>query len=351
MTVRILHGNCLDLLPVLVAEGVRVHSVVTDPPYHLTTGKKSGAGFMGKAWDGGNIAMRPETWRLVFDVLFPGGWLLAFGGTRTWHRQAMAIEDAGFEIRDTIAWMYGSGFPKSHNLPGGLGTALKPAFEPIVMARKPFKGTVAENVAENGCGALNIKASRVAIDESERSTIDSRSGAGFSNNVFGGSIGRSEGLFVSHEMGRWPANIMHDGSDEVVATFPDAPGQQGGLNETGRARPSKNIFGDMGPPRPHPARKDSGSAARFFYSAKADASDRVGSKHPTVKPTDLMRYLVQLVTPPGGTVLDPFAGTGSTGLAADQLGFNAILVEQEATYVADAQRKVTSDCPMFASVA
>jgi len=216
MTVRILHGNCLDLLPVLVAEGVRVHSVVTDPPYHLTTGKKSGTGFMGKAWDGGNIAMRPETWRLVFDVLFPGGWLLAFGGTRTFHRMMCAIEDAGFEQRDTLIWLYGTGFPKSHDVskgidktlgaereiigrparhvsgkpdqrtsglsgfstfaesvgmgafltaPGspqaatweGWGTALKPAFEPIALFRKPLeKGlTVARCLVNNFADVVN----------------------------------------------------------------------------------------------------------------------------------------------------------------------------------------------------
>lgn len=600
-------GDCLDVLASLPENSV--DSVVCDPPYHLTSivkrfgaedaapaqeGKtgayaRASRGFMGKQWDGGDVAFRKETWAAVFRVLKPGGHLLAFSGTRTYHRMACAIEDAGFEIRDMPAWMYGTGFPKSHSvskgidkargkeggkiatgsavkrmIPGadqnkagweknngreyqpgeyvpaddtsnewkGWGTALKPAVEPICMARKPlmtlavdvranveaelrsrgvdgeitwtkrrakdvgkldpsissseipalqtaetfadlaeesetvnadakirrasnkrgiagtpqtqdgktsygdnmivasenkssmpmvesapaaakmsqpsspsiistaagaliedqstgrstpnsgekdslpdteyFAGiatgligsmatvrisrekdgsfvwphdlpeyvaakplTVAENVLKFGTGAINVDGCRIEHSEECKPMAAQKDG----DLVFGQAGRRSETTDLKPN-GRWPANVIHDGSEEVVAAFPDSDGQNGYVGPEQGERPSRGIYGDFGARPPSPPRGDTGSAARFFYSAKADAHDRAGSGHPTVKPVDLMQYLVRLVTPKGGTVLDPFSGTGTTGEAAFYEGFNAILIEREAEYQEDIRRRM-----------
>lgn len=580
-------SDCLDVLATLPESSV--DSVVCDPPYHLVSivkrfgaknaakakvGKtgayaRASAGFMGKQWDGGDIAFRVELWAQVLRVLKPGGHLLAFSGTRTYHRMVCAIEDAGFDVRDQIGWAYGSGFPKSHNAGGGWGSALKPAWEPIVLARKQLIGTIAENVAEYGTGAINIDGCRV-------DTADNLSGGAYTGSqrhdgtknwrYKNGGAGRSPlpgderegaalgmfqlGKIVDKEfvqpIGRWPANIVHDGSEEVLAAFPDSDGQQGYVGPEQGDRPSRGIYGDFGARPPNPPRGDSGSAARFFacfpqqnearcdlcnllsestfdsiaqcnannvdehsgiastrngasapssaadcsppasggrnrkrsssaataatvsspscpitdssapqpaltldesriarnvesaaslcgscataiaqslaatlrgqspeaalspvsisehskrilsrslalhvagrentditttteslrtllgcvlpaiaattksersestastnsdrrrlhYTSKADAEDRLGSKHPTVKPLDLMQWLVRLVTPKGGTVLDPFAGTGTTGEAAWREGMNAILIEREEEYQADIARRM-----------
>lgn len=510
------HGNCLDILKTL--QDNSIDSIVTDPPYGLS--------FMGKTWDYDVPSV--DIWIECLRVLKPGGHLLAFAGTRTQHRMAINIEDAGFEIRDMIAWVYSSGFPKSHNMdnhrgkltcncdgttlpytheenisreqkaecdlhgmrggyvsspkhtgkgrgeilqqglqeqgspiegreefpateegsgqssmegrghlqkaegelqrssvcesagmgkangsegwlyhgasscdgenvrvsfdedggcqsqrpqpieqspvesgvvpderrpqargswpvcggcgkpivPEGFGTALKPAMEPITVARKPLIGTVAKNVLAHGTGALNIDGCRVGGGDS---------------------------------LGRWPANIIHDGSDEVLGVFPSAPGQQGDLLSHDKSRQSPNgIFGAMGPAKDHKRREEQDkSAARFFYCAKASKADRdegledfqkeVGvffqtgngasgkpssieqsrgprapraNNHPTVKPTDLMRYLCRLVTPPGGLVLDPFMGSGSTGKAAILEGFQFIGIELDNAYMAVAQERI-----------
>jgi site-specific DNA-methyltransferase (adenine-specific) len=479
-------GDCLAVLPGLAPDSF--DACVTDPPYHLVSivkrfGKagsapinnadekngrngpyhRASAGFMGKQWDGGDIAARPETWAEVYRVLKPGAHLVAFGGTRTYHRLACAIEDAGFEIRDCIFWLYGSGFPKSHDVskgidrrknwsalplfhaavlaarkrvgisqseaarrcgligpdeslggggfmwfesslrvptreqyqrlkaaltlddacdsafeaaerevvgqyevgssPGGFGdhrftfnnqnitapatdaarqwegwgTALKPACEPIVLARKPLsEGTVAANVLRWGTGAINVDGCRV---ESESRPVMVRT-----NTVVAASCmsGVSTGATPSDEtttQGRWPANVAHDGSAEVVAGFPETqsgnllPGHKKSAG-TGNSWTNADglITGTYG--------GDSGSAARFFYTAKADGDERIGSKHPTVKPLDLLQWLVRLVTPKGGTVLDPFAGTGITGEAAWREGAGAVLVEREAEYYADIERRL-----------
>lgn len=353
------------------------HSIVCDPPYALVSIQKrfgssnakptkdgdvysrASAGFMGKQWDTGEVAFATEFWEQIYRVLKPGGHVVAFSGTRTYHRMAIAIEDAGFEIRDQLAWCYGSGFPKSHdvskaidrhlgaarekvrvdnpriaNMPTantgagrpwldaalergyhekdgddaatpqaaewqGWGTALKPAWEPICLGRKPLIGTVAENVLEHGTGALNIDAARIG-DAGGTATV-----AGDRRNTtvhaFGDGLGAQGGYIAKLDKGRWPANIVHDGSDEVVDAIE--------LYQEG--------------------------AARFFYTAKADKLDRIGSKHPTVKPVDLMQWLVRLVTPKGGLTLDPFAGSGSTGEAAWREGMRCVLIEREEEYQAD----------------
>jgi DNA modification methylase len=341
------HGDCLEVLRTL--PDCSVDSVVTDPPYGLS--------FMGKKWD----YDVPDVliWAECLRVLKPGGHLLAFAGTRTQHRMAVRIEDAGFEIRDMIAWVYGSGFPKSHNLKDewqGWGTALKPALEPITVARKPFAGTVAANVLAHGTGGLNVDGCRVGTE-----TIKTQGG-----DKFPGVYGTYATCQESTHQGRWPANLIHDGSDEVVGLFPDSkagketqPRGKGGIWQASTGTPAGPQYGDTG------------SAARFFYCAKAskrdrdegcegleeranadwhqnlDGNDARGAAlrrnfHPTVKPTDLMRYLVRLVTPPGGTVLDPFMGSGSTGKAAALEGFRFIGIERETEYVEIAKARINA---------
>lgn len=399
----VLHaGDCRDVIHSLA--DASIDSVVCDPPYALVSivkrfGKpgsvaakgdvyaRAGAGFMGKQWDTGEAAFAAEFWAEVLRVLKPGGHVLAFSGTRTYHRLAIAIEDAGFEIRDQIGWAYGSGFPKSHDVSKGIdrhngdqlpvvgretlsndirggalldvahgvdrpaferditsaasaawegwGTALKPAWEPIVMARKPLCGTVAANVLEHGTGALNIDGCRV--EAAEGVPIFSSRGESRSNVLGDGLNGSNR----TGEMGagRWPANIIHDGSVEVIDAFPSEAGAFAAVRGTEPSNAVTNVYGA----RERTAtlhHGDSGSAARFFYTAKADADDRLGSKHPTVKPLDLMQYLVRLVTPPGGLVLDPFAGTGTTGEAAFREGMRAVLIEREPEYQADIARRM-----------
>lgn len=337
-------GDCLEVMRTLPANSV--DAIVTDPPY--------GLGFMGKHWDHG--VPGPDFWREMLRVAKPGAYLVAFGGSRTHHRMACAIEDAGWEIRDTIMWLYGSGFPKSLNIGDGRGTALKPAHEPIVLARKPLIGTVAENLARFGTGVLNIDDCRVLTDENlnggayaasgGRSALDGDERIGAAAGMF--QPGKTAASEFVQPAGRWPANIIHDGSDEVLAAFPSAPGQRGDLKETGRSRPSSGRFGDMAPPHAHPARIDTDtSAARFFYCAKASRQDRSdgldkskGNHHPTVKPTNLMRWLCRLVTPAGGVVLDPFMGSGSTGRAALMEGFQFVGIEMDPGYAAIAEARI-----------
>jgi len=309
------HGNCLDILRTM--PDCSFDAVVTDPPYGLS--------FMGKRWD--YDVPSTEIWAECLRVLKPGGYLLAFAGTRTQHRMAVRIEDAGFEIRDMLAWMYGSGFPKSHNLDGehqGWGTALKPAMEPITMARKPFKATVAQNVQEWGTGAINIDGCRIGERELQRLNRAGSIG-------YGGS--EPQGIVDDGGIGRWPANVMHDGSAEILQGM--------------------------------------GEAARFFYTPKACKDDRddgcemmdakqyshdgrdkaienayqrndsqARNFHPTVKPTDLMRYLCRMVTPTGGIVLDPFTGSGSTGRGAVLEGFRFIGCEMDADYIEIAKARI-----------
>lgn len=352
-------GNNLEVLRGMA--DASVDAVVTDPPYEL--------GFMGRAWDASGVAYSVPMWTEVLRVLKPGGHLLSFGGSRTYHRMACAIEDAGFEVRDQLMWLYGSGMPKSHNLRGeheGWGTGLKPAHEPICMARRPFRGSVAANVLVHGTGALNIDGCRVHADDAQgREYTVKRFAPGASVNADGKRNQDAEYTGASNP-GRWPANVLHDGSDEVVVGFPESVGQKGDLSEDESARAGQNAYNPMRRGRapsedprgfrmpPGQRREDDGSAARFFYCAKASPEDRHeglahpgrqfvqgstkrhaekvsaskrGNHHPTVKPTDLMRYLCRLVTPPGAVVLDPFMGSGSTGKAAMLEGFRFIGIE------------------------
>lgn len=320
--VTIHHGDCLEVMANMARAGIVVDAIVTDPPYEL--------GFMGKSWDNSGIAFQKTTWERCLDVLKPGGHMLAFGGTRTYHRMTVAIEDAGFEIRDCLMWLYGSGFPKSLDVSkaltkvsliddaktwSGWGTALKPAWEPCVLARKPLIGSVAENVLEHGCGGLNIDECRVSAR--------------------GGST--AEGTTTE---GRWPANVIHDSSDEVVEGFPD---RKGATSVSRSGQPQATCYGDRGAQEKVASYNDSGSASRFFYCAKASEGDRAGSKHPTVKPIALMRYLCRLVTRKGGTILDPFAGSGTTLIAADREGFSVIGIEKDDQYFADCVRRFSGD--------
>lgn len=399
---------------------------ITDPPYDLTANKRGGTGaaslnlrspagrsrigtgFMGQEWDGSGIAFKPETWRLVFDVLKPGAHLLAFGGSRTSHRMTCAIEDAGFEIRDCVMWLYGTGFPKSHDVskgidkalggvrpvvgttrksvasmgpgegnfsddgyewkaefdrtgPGtpeatawaGWGTALKPAFEPIIMARKPLDGTVAANVLAHGTGALNIDVSRIPMGvEYDPAAVQRQS-----SNRQTWEGGHLSGFDADHTQakfnaaGRWPANVIHDGSDEVLEAFA-AYGDRGGGGQN-RAKNEVRATADGWGMKQGGASYagDTGTAARFFYSAKASAADRAGSKHPTVKPLALMRYLCRLVTPPGGAILDPFCGSGTTLQAALECGFSSVGIEQDAGYQADVHARLNALAPAFVPLA
>ena len=410
----VLHGDCREVMRNMPDNSV--DAIITDPPYEL--------GFMGKSWDSTGIAYDVTVWQECLRVLKPGGHLLAFGGSRTYHRLACAIEDAGFQIRDQIMWVYGSGFPKSLNVSKaidkqagaerevvginpnvvriskevggsdfggftkadatitapataeakqweGWGTALKPAHEPIVMARKPLDGTVAQTVLTHGTGGINIDGCRVGktgggtlcADRDETGTCK---GHPTSNRSLGGGVMRHG---KSEVTGRFPANFIHDGSDEVLELFP--PSNGGAFPKKSNVPTGRHYEGGWGAvDNGSRTEMGDGSAARFFYCAKASKKDRnegldgfaekrpdertvtgmgtfeekgvakQANHHPTVKPTDLMRYLCRLVTPPNGTVLDPFTGSGSTGKAATLEGFNFIGIEQSAEYVEIATARI-----------
>ena len=428
MTIDIRLGDCLEVLATLPENSI--DTCITDPPYEL--------GFMGKKWDSSGIAFQPETWQAVFRVLKPGAILLAFGGTRTYHRMVCAIEDAGFEIRDMVEWVYGSGFPKSYDIGKGIdkqagaerevvgeyispentsggkgrkfchggqpldglpkitapstpeaqlwdgwGTALKPAHEPIVVAMKPVDGNFVNNALTWGVAGLWIDGGRVE-------TSDNLNGGGYSDgvgkgmwteNAGGGGFDRLPGEFVQ-PTGRFPANFIHDGSDEVKELFPQSNAGNKGYTpaNTEKSNADTKIYGFANYPDMHKSgahHGDSGSAARFFYCAKASRKERnaglegmperewrgqmpkndpdfirsdgaVRTKnlprqnfHPTVKPLALMRYLVRLTkTPTGGVVLDPFMGSGTTGIACELEGRDFIGIEREPEYVEIAENRI-----------
>jgi site-specific DNA-methyltransferase (adenine-specific) len=326
-------GDCRDVLPTFAADSF--DSVVTDPPYALTDigrgmrmrrtgvsahhdganrtarGRTPTGGFMGQAWDSELPGV--EVWSAVLRVLKPGGYMLTFGGTRTYHRLACAVEDAGFEIRDCLMWLYGTGFPKGRG-------CLKPAYEPILLCRKPGERVL----------PLGIDACRVPTDET-LSQGSRKPGANFDDDDYQweGKAG------LQHTAGRYPANVVHDGSDEVLAAFAEF----GEKKVPGTYR--STTMGAWKDDGVHEGYGDTGTAARFFYCAKASKRERAGSKHPTVKPLALVRWLVRLVTPEGGCVLDPFAGSGTTLEAAESEGFRAVGIEREAEHAADARRRLS----------
>lgn len=410
----VLHGDCLNELRTIPDNSI--DAVVTDPPYGLSNtspaqvadtitrwvqGEReylpSGRGFMGAEWDA--FVPPVAVWDECLRVLKPGGHLLAFAGSRTHDLMTLGIRLAGFDIRDSVAWLYGSGFPKSldvskaiesHTLNGksnsrtlrkteqdgdgeaytltgknngimgeartydrktfapttdaarqweGWGTALKPAFEPVTLARKPLTGTVAANVLEHGTGALNIDGCRVYATDDDRALMEARS---HPNGTTAGSNGGGIAMqfdkphgFKSHPAGRWPANVVLDESQAAELD------RQSGNVKTGATKPhqrdpdSAPMF-KVGKWMTHSQPASEGGASRFFYVAKAPKSERPvvdGTAHPTVKPLALMRWLVRMVTPPNGTVLDPFAGSGTTLEAAMLEGFNAVGIEREADYL------------------
>jgi site-specific DNA-methyltransferase (adenine-specific) len=387
-TVCLLTGDCIERMKGL--PDASVDAIVTDPPYDLMS--TSAGGFMGKEWDATGIAFRPDVWRECLRILKPGGHLLAFGGTRTYHRMAVAIEDAGFEIRDSIHWVYGSGFPKSRNVGGGLGTALKPAHEPVVVARKPLIGTVAANAQQYGTGALNIDACRVQTEDNLNGGAYAKEGKerhdGDENWRFKREGGAGE---FQQPAGRWPPNLLltHLPECDEDTCFEGCPALemdfQSGIKTnraTGSDAQTSSMF-RMGKPIPQgPIYGDTGGASRYFptfrYQAKANRKEReagcedlpdathgmsggaqghgegyeaaqsiglnrvkkVKNHHPTVKPIALMEWLLTLVTPEGGTVLDPFMGSGTTGIAAVRKGFEFIGIDMTPEYVEIAEARI-----------
>lgn len=328
-------GDCRTVLATL--DDASIDAIVCDPPYEL--------GFMGKAWDNSGIAYDVTVWQQCLRVLKPGGHLVAFGGSRTYHRLAVAIEDAGFEIRDQIQWIYGSGFPKSHNLKDdwqGWGTALKPAHEPAVLARKPLCGTVADNVTAWGVGALNIDGTRVGTDDAQYTEGRGNDTPKRSGEIYG--YATYENLHTRahpHTAGRWPANVIFD---EEAALLLGEPSR---FFYTAKASKSEREAGlyyeEWQDARVTGMQSDTGMPYRIENgiptNPKAPPSQRA-NHHPTVKPLALMRYLVRLVTPKGGKVLDPFMGSGSTGCAAVLEGFDFVGIDITPEYVAIAQKRI-----------
>jgi DNA modification methylase len=451
---NLLLGDCLEQMKQIPDNSI--DAIVTDPPYGLgkepdalamlqdwlETGhhEVKGKGFMGKEWDA--FVPQPLVWRECLRVLKPGGHLLAFAGTRTQDLMALGLRLAGFEIRDMVAWVYGSGFPKSldvskaidkmagaerevvgkycppdgkerpnsvrttggvygeHGGPyetpltapateavkqwDGWGTALKPALEPITLARKPLDGTVAANVLKWHTGGINVDGCRVEAPEApDEPRICNNAGSRHVGILNGGKLSSVEPRTTSaSNQGRWPANLIHDGSDEVVALFPDTWKSTGGrtVKRSGGGNVGSGKASEASWTNDDPGYGDSGSAARFFYAAKCSKSDRnEGCKnlearksgmsngaqlhgegyekgqgiglnrvvsrenfHPTVKPTSLMQYLCRLITPPGGTILDPFMGSGSTGKAAVKEGFSFVGIEMSPDYFTIAQARIQS---------
>ena len=411
--IRLHNHDCLEVLKMMIEDEVFVDSIVTDPPYHLTStverfGKEGSAapkdkdglynridrGFMGQEWDGGDIAFRKETWELCFKILKPGGHLLAFSGSRTYHRMAVAIEDAGFDIRDQIMWLYGSGFPKSHNIGKavdkklgnerevigkgkpmsslgvmhddnwqsdseynetkgnseyeGWGTALKPAHEPLVLARKPLsEKSVVDNVLKHRTGAINIDGCRVEGDtenvERKKVVRKSRDENGVWTNDNSGMKAEGSEYADADPRGRFPSNVMHDGSDSIKELFEDKS-KYFYCAKTSKAEKNQGLdnfsikqtqgggggIGDY--------KDDVNSASGKFGSEKAPSKNI----HPTVKPINLMKYLCRLITPKGGTVLDPFMGSGSTGMAAKEENFDFVGIEKQKEYFNIASARIES---------
>ncbi len=333
----IIEGDAVAVLPTLPA--AVFDAIVTDPPYALN--------FMGKKWDVVGVAFDPKTWQSALNLLVPGGYMVCFGGTRTFHRLACAVEDGGFEIRDTLMWLHGQGFPK------GKGQ-MKPAWEPILLCRAPGKGV----------RPLEIDACRVGMETiTTHAKGKAQSMAGTAPPDCTGSH-KWRGCEESTHAGRWPANLVLScecgdgahGPECPVRLLDEQAGERKG-DKPGRKPRVKRAekfgwSGDAGQDHETAGFTDSGGASRFFYTAKASRRDRgEGNNHPCVKSTALMRWLCRLITPPGGHVLDPFAGSGSTALACLAEGFHCTLIEREAEYVAIARRRIEeaqASTPLFA---
>ena len=375
----ILNGDCIEEMQKLIDDGVQVDSVVTDPPYEL--------GFMGRSWDSTGIAFQKETWELAYKLLKPGGHLLAFSASRNYHRMAVAIEDVGFEIRDQMMWLYGSGFPKSMNVGKafdkklgnseweGWGTALKPAHEPIVMARKPLsEKSIVDNVLKHGTGAINIDECRVEGNDAKYPDTNpdfkdigkqSKEAIGIDKLSFGqtenakrkkvvrkprnesgvwtdGNSGmKAEGTQYADAdpKGRFPANVMHDGLDTEWSRYFYCP-------KVSKAERNKGLDNF----KIEKTKGGGGTSNNTWYEDDVNAasgkfgSEKAPSKniHPTVKPQQLMQYLCRMVTPKGGIVLDMFMGSGSTGMAAKDEGFDFIGIEKEKEYFKIAEARIES---------
>jgi site-specific DNA-methyltransferase (adenine-specific) len=311
MQTQLILGDCLDVLKT-IPDG-SVDSVVTDPPYEL--------GFMAKAWDGTGIAYRVEMWAEALRVLKPGGHLLAFGGTRTYHRMACAIEDAGFEIRDSLHWHYASGFPKSRNIGEGRGTALKPSHEPIILARKALAGTVSATAQVHGTGTLNIDACRVSDD-----------GRWPPNTLL--SHTPECGDACTDDCAVAEMNRQHDGASDFFPAFRYQAKPSTKEKEAGCEHLEEKVLARSGGAQSH------GEDYDQCQGIGLNRAIRRKNIHPTVKPVALMEWLVSLVTPKGGVVLDPFMGSGTTGMAAGRLGFGFVGIEREAEYFSIAQARI-----------
>ena len=325
----IIQGDCLEIMRSYPDN--HFSCICTDPPYGLS--------FMSKGWD--HAVPGKEYWKECKRVLKPGGFLLAMGGTRTFHRLTCAIEDAGLEIRDCLMWLYGSGFPKSHNHFGieGYGTALKPAWEPIIMAMKPCEGTFKQNAEKWGQAGINIDACRIPTEDKAWMRDRRMDASPRTKNDYGLY---AKNLGLGNEKGRWPANLI---LDEEAAHMLDE--QTGILKSGGGDKGNKTQDGGYGKKygyKEQICEPSSDGASRFFYVAKASPSERgENNKHPTVKPLSLMEYLIKLIMPPkDGILLDPFAGSGTTILGANRLGYQAIGIEKEAEYCEIAKARLQS---------
>lgn len=463
-TVQLFEGDSREVLTRMIELGEQVDSVVTDPPYHLDSmvkrfGKegykpakygrdgaysRASAGFMGQKWDGSDddgtkIAQDPEFWSLVYRVLKPGGYIVAFSSSRTYGHMQVAMEAAGFVTHPMIGWVYASGMPKAHsaaraidkalgargeiipsgnpvrrirpgadqNKDGSLeklddreyqpgeyvpatdeaqiwdgwyygGQARKPAMEPIYIGQKPFsEKNGALNILKHGVGAVNIDGCRIPSEGGKHRVDESSQERDYRDNG-STNFAMKPGPRGGDPKGRWPANLIHDGSPEVVALFPESKGAKAPVKGTEPSSPTKDIYGQFAGRVPGTFYGDqSGSSARFYesyphpfdvcedveqtmntpfegvpiiYHPKANSRDRCSSRHPTVKPIGLMQSLTRHVTPDGGTVLDPFAGSGSTGAAAAMEGLRCILIEREHAYCADIRRRLSISEPVTFSI-
>lgn len=327
----VVEGDCLSVLPSFPDSSF--DSIVTDPPYGLS--------FLGHEWDHG-VPGAPF-WREALRVAKPGAYLVAFGGPRTFHRLGVAIEDAGWEIVDCLSWLYSNGMPKGKSLPGGFATRLKPAWEPGILARKPLDGTAEANLRVHGVGAFRVDECRIPFLSEEDREEAARPRGHMYSSLFPNMKRR---VSSRDPRGRLPANVaMDEAAAEILHSQTGIKRSHGGRGGV-YGRKANTVLGGRGlPDRAHPETpSDEGAVSRFFYVSRASTKERdegtSRNDHPTVKPLDLMRWVVRLVTPPGGVCLDPFAGSGTTGVAAIHEGRGAVLIEREPRYAQIANDRI-----------